>query len=591
MAVFRSGCAGVFLSVAVAVRAERPVAESLQVQTSASKESVPQSPGEFLQKQFIGPWGRQLQTLTTAVIFPRRPASSRSFSPLRQIVLLGGDRFTAEVIGWENESIELLLAGGQHVSVSRAAVVSISVPTGELEQLYESFEGTGMLEPSGNPLVTRSAMDDTLRDPRQSASGARSLRLGAVPVTYTLQGLEESRVQFWFRVDEVSPPAAELQVQFDFQGDADAAWSLRAAGRRAGMSIPGQVSERMPVVILKPGWHCLVAVFGNDRSFCSVDDSLVATTSRSPGKLRGLRLSAQGEAWVDDLIVSQVQEPQLPIIRPSTQDDCVAFHDGTLLFGRVKRVTAEQIVLAGQAEDRTVSWRQVDRIVTRQVDRTVSGHPSQTGLWASFEFQASVDRPRQPSDRMEATITDINRDFVKVSHPWLGEFAIGWNRIVKIEPQSFGRRLVVDGRQMHLGDAIRDDFQRPVPDGTEWIASVDTTTTSISSETQVWLILDVTEVEPASLETPPASPFLKDLRSGKLLTELTVNEHPLGSLNARLRFNAPTGHPQRLRMLVPRASWNPGPNVIKLYQIPLKESGTVFDNCEVSNLRLEFVTP
>lgn len=579
------------MSAGVAIGAERPT-ENLPTQASAAVPSNFTSPGQLLLEHFIRPVGKQIQGLTETVNFPRHPATSRSFSPQRQIVLLGGDRITAEIVGWKNEAIELLLTGGQRVSLPRAAVVSVASMDGQVDLLYDSFEPTASPARTRQTAVERTSYKDEALDTQRSASGKCSLRLGTTPVIYLLrEPPAASRIQFWFRVDESTASArSELRVQFDFLGDVESHWSLTAGERRAGLSMPHPESRVTPVA-LKSGWHCLTAVLGGDRAFCSIDDALIGSAPRSPGRLRSLQLKARGAVWVDDLIISQTQTASSPAIRPSAQDDCVAQRDGEQLFGRVNQVTAEEIILTGQAGDRAISWQQADRIVVRQVDRIVSGRPAQSGLWARIDFQPSLDRPRQSGDHLEATITDINRDFLTVTHPWLGEFAIGWSQIARIEPRSFGRRLVVDGRRMHLGDTIRDDFQRPFPDATEWVSSIDATHEPISSDTEVWLLLDLAEVEPASLETPPASPFLKDLRSGKLLTEVIVNEHSLGSLNAHVRFRSPPDQPQRIRIRVPRSSWNQGPNVIKLHQIPLKDAGTVFDNCELSNLNIEFVTP
>ena len=590
--VWRGAWAGLILS-SVAIGAERPATEKLPTQASAAETSSFTSPAQLLLEHFVRPVGKQLQGLTETVNLPRRPATSRSFSPQRQIVLLGGDRITAEIVGWKNEAIELLMAGGQRVSLPRAAVVSVASMDGEVDLLYESFEPTASPTRTRQTGVERTPQNVDALDPQRSASGKCSLLLEAAPVTYTLrEPPESSRIQFWFRVDEATAATrSELRVQFHFQGDVEAHWHLTAGERRASLTTQHPESTANPVVILKSGWHCLTAVLGVDRAFCCIDDALIGSTPRSPGRLRSLQLKAQGAVWMDDLIISQTQAVPAPPVRPSAQDDCVALRDGEQLYGRVNHVTAEEIILTGQAGDRAISWQQANRIMVRQVDRMVSGRPAQSGLWARIDFQSTLDRPRQSGDYLEATITDINRDFLTVTHPWLGEFAIGWRQIARIEPRSFGRRLVVDGRRMHLGDTIRDDFQRPFPDASEWVSNIDTTIEAISPDTEVWLSLDLAEVEPASPETPPASPFLKDLRSGKLLTEVIVNGHPLGSLNAHVRFRSPPDQPQHLRLRIPRSSWNQGPNVIKLHQIPLKDAGTVFDNCELSNLSLEFVNP
>ncbi len=590
-AVLRVGCV-VCLASPVDARAERPSPQVARPTSSTRPAFKVDSPGRFVVDQILSPLGRSPLLLNSRLNLPRRPRVSRSSAPLRQFTLLGGDRFLAEIVRWEDNEIELRLRGGQTVRVPRAVVAGVSVPSGETELLYESFETATAI--TLNSVVERPSIDATWLDAECSAGGLTSLNMARVPepVAYHLTELPEaSRVQFWFRIDE----PAGLRVDFDFQtDDAESRWSLNAAPDSASMSVHGRAddSATKQAVTLGRGWHCLTAAFLGDHAVCVVDDALLVSAIRSAGRLRSIRFAATGLVWIDDLQISRVQVAnEGPPVRPSTQDDCLALHNGDRLFGRVMQVTSAGVVLSGPAGDRWVAWHEVHHVALRQPDRAAAGRSPSAGLWAGIEFQPSLDRPQQSPDRIMATIIDVDRDLVVVAHPWLGNFAIAWNQVARIEPQFIGQCLTVDARTLHLGNAIRDDFQRPIPDGTEWSGEFDVPAMSLTPNAEAWLSLDAVDLEPSGPQTPPASPFLKELRSGRLLTELTINDQRAGDLNRWIRFRATPDHPERLRCRLPADSLRTGRNVFRLRQIPLKESGTSVDNCELSNLRIEIVEP
>ena len=609
--VWRVGCV-VCLASLVDARAERPSPQVARPTNSTRSALRVDSPGRFVVDQILSPLGRSPSLLNSRLNLPRRPRISRSSAPLRQFTLLGGDRFLAEIVRWEDNEIELRLRGGQTARVPRAVVAGVSVPNGETELLYESFEQVAASAVTS--LIERPSIDATWLDAESSAGGLASLNMARVPepLVYNIAGLPEaSRVQFWFRIDESAGAVTEertkdsadelkaratgLRVDFDFQtDDAESRWSLNAASNSASMSVHGRAddSATKQTVTLGHGWHCLTAAFLGDHAVCVVDDALLVSAVHPAGRLRSIRFGAQGPVWIDDLQISGVRIATAgPPVRPSTQDDCIAIHNGDRLFGRVAQVTSAGVVLTGLAGDRLVAWHELNHVALRQPDRAAAGRSPSAGLWAAIEFQPSLDRPQQASDRIMATIVDVDRDVVVVAHPWLGNIAIAWNQIARIEPQFIGHCLTVDARTLHLGNAIRDDFQRPIPDGTEWSGEFEIPPMSLTANAEAWLSLDAVELEPSGSQTPPASPFLKELRAGRLLTELTINDQRAGDLNRWIRFRATPDRPERLRCRLPADSLRTGRNVFRLRQIPLKESGTSVDNCELSNLRIEIVEP
>lgn len=475
--------------------------------------------------------------------------------------------------------------------VSREAIARISVPAGERELLYDSFEGDAVSrEGLVAPVIDQGALDD-----RHSYGGNRSLNVASstLPLVYSFpHGPSVSRMQFWFRVDDVKMKgqAATLKVEFAFESDQ--IWHLEISPTNAALSVQGRASLKSTKqsVAFPKGWHCLTAAFQSNLGICVIDNALLVATTQSPGSLRSLRLAATANAWVDDLQVSQSKSLQSEFAtRPSTQDDCVSLHDGDQWFGRIKQVTPAAVVMIGSAGDRRVAWRDLDEFALRQPDRSVAGQSVPVGLWAEIELQSYVDRPMQPADRITAAITQVHKDCLVVAHPWLGEIAIGWDQVARLTPLFYGRSKTVDGRRLHLGDSIRADFERPIPDGTDWRVEFEIPTSEWQRDSDVWLTLDVTELEPSGPGTPPASPFLKELRAGRLLTEVHLNDEPAGDLNRWIRFRAAPNHPERIRCRLPASLLHEGTNTIMLRQVSLKGSTMTYDNCELSNLRIEFI--
>jgi hypothetical protein len=565
------------------------------------------SPGQFAFDQLLKPVALRLSDLASQkVTLPARIEVARSLLPLKQTTLLGGDRVTAEILRWQNIEVELRLLNGQKAIVPRDAIANVRTPPGEREVFYESFDQRPASVAATTENINRPTIDAAWIETPDSSDSRRGVNIGKVtpPLAYGFpQPLPASRVQLWFRVSDLdaqasvsdpAKPGTSLSIDFDFATAPAAQLSVRATTTEASVSSTGVADESITrqSVALSSGWHCLTALLLADRSLFVVDESLLWSANRSLGPLRAVGFSGQGAAWIADLQVSRLDAATNErLARPSTQDDCLALTDGEEWFGRISQVTAANVVLADSSGERVITWPHMTGFGLRQPDKPFTGPLLPIGLSAVIEWQPHLDRPQQLADRITATIVHIDRDFIIVAHPWLGRVAIPWSQIARIEPQFFGQSLTLDARRRHLGDAIRDDFQRQMPDGIEWIVKVQIPPQSKLDNTQAWLSLDVVDLEPAGLQTPPASPFLRELRAGQLLTKISINNQPAGDLNRWIQYRATPDRPERIRCLLPKGLLRDGENIIRLHQIPLKTAGTRFDNCELSNLRLELVDP
>lgn len=586
---------------------------------------IPDSPRQFLVDRVLRPAGQSLQLIGAGNIsLPRRSRSPRTYAPPRQVTFLGGDRVMAEVQSIDGEQIELRLRSGQRAIVRRDTVATISVPAGEQELLYESFEQSSGLVAIEDPAVQRPNVDSITIDRQSAASGLSSLKLTgqAQPTRYTFQEpVPASNIQFWFRVEAPSEPQNQslaepsssqgqpvaLRVDFQFEtGTGPSQWSVRSTGHQIAVTTgrSGESTARR-VVAIKSGWHCLTVTIQSENATISVDDSLLGSTSQSPGRLQSLQFSSELQAWIDDLqIRQQAATTTINPIRASSDDDCVILHSGDQLYGQVKQINAAAITMSSPRADISIPWnkvvsvafRQAEHIVAGSIPRVAANAPAANAAtsagparrWATVEFQSSFNLPQQPSDRLRVAMIRLDRDFFIASHPFLGEIAIGWNQLVRIEPHFFGQQLTLDARTLHLGDSIREDFQRATPDGVAWFGDFDLVG-PLSADAEVWLTMDVVDLEPSGPGTPPASPFLKELRSGRLLTQVKLNQELAGDLNRWIHFRASPRHAERVRCRLPATMLKEGRNYIGLDQVPRKDSKTGFDNCEISNLRLEII--
>jgi len=511
--------------------------------------------------------------------FPRRHRVGRFTTPVRLITLHGGDQVLAEVTDWDTRGATFRLAGGQEILVPREAIESVRTPPGERDVLYEPFESI----PGGtNEVVPADWLDE-----KQSAAGRSSLRLIDQRGTVSIPLPEQTaalRFQIWIRADQT----ARMRVRFEADTEE---WSVVGQGEDVCLESRGGSGEAITTqrVPLHPGWHRLTVCLTDDHAFAAWDQALLGSAPRGCGPVRKIHLSAASEVWFDELQVSRLDvDSGVEGVPDTTSDDCLTRSDGNQWLGRLQRVDASTVAFLGLQGTRTVPWSEVDRIDLHSPAEPVAGPIRVDGWWASLELQPTVEHPHV-IPRIYAAITSVDRYGVAIHHPWLGSLYLAWPDILGIQLDFAGRMIVVDGRTRHLGDAIRSDFRRPVPDATVWKSSLDLEAHDLDSGS-ARLTLNVAELEPASDQTPPGSPYLQELRAGGLRTDVYVNQQLVGDLNSQIRFRARVGEASQIRMPIPRAALRSGTNEIELKQRPLNESRNVYDNCEISNMRLEFVS-
>jgi hypothetical protein len=524
---------------------------------------------------------------------PSRPRVAHSHRPLRQISLLNGDRFVAECLEWGTQAATFRLLSGQTITVALSAISQLASLPGELDVHADSFE----TEPTNQlNLEQGRKLDDTY-----AASGRSSLRIDSTSqgYRYTLDPpLDFARIEFSFQTEIHDSSSASGEWQIEWQDTLERRQPLVVRlGPDQSISVSGinrgaeSASQRLK---LSEKWHSFIALFDPGRVRLIVDDALIAMSDAPAASINSIRFGpvdpgSKNVLWIDELQVLKLRstDDQERSFSPSIDLDTITTEAGDELFGRIIGLTGSSVTLETLGQLRSIPLNRVTALDWNQSSTTIKQRfGTSSGVVATVEMQSFVERPECQPEKWTVTITRIDAKYLVAQHALVGELKLKWSDVRRVEPQFVGQMHLVDARRFHLGNSIRNDFHRQLPDGTE-IRS-DFELRSIPSG-QPFISLDVSELEAASPDAPPASPFLAQLRAGNLVTEVFVNDQKIGHLNQLIRFKASAKTPDRIRYKVPLDLLKPGQNSFRLRQQPLEPNGHEFDDGEIGNIRLEFI--
>ena len=524
---------------------------------------------------------------------PGRPRVTHSHRPLRQIALVNGDRFVAECLEWGSQTAAFRLLSGQTITVPVSAVSQLASLPGEVAVHVDSFESG----PSDQlKLEHGRRLDDT-----QAASGRSSLRIDwtSPGYRYTLNHpLDFVRIEFSFQTAIHDSSSSSGEWKFDWDNNSENRKPLVVrVGPEHTLSVSG-ISQRTESVSqslkLSDGWHSFVALIDPDHMRLIVDDALVASSVTPGVSIKSIRFgptdaSSTNVFWIDDLQILKlcpIDDPDRSF-SPFTGRDMLMTETGDELFGHIIGMTESSVTLETIGQFRSIPLNPLTSLNWNQSSTAIKqAFPMKRGVVATVEMQTFVDRTECQPEKWTVTITRIDSKHLIAQHSLAGELKLNWSDVRRVEPLFVGETFLVDARQFHLGNSIRTDFPRHLPDGTEIRGDFDLQ--AIPSG-QPYFSLDVAELEAASPDVPPASPFLAQLRAGRLVTEVFVNDQRIGNLNQLIRFKARVQAPDRIRLGVPRDLLKPGPNTFRLRQQPLEPNGHEFDDGEIGNIRFEFV--
>jgi len=528
---------------------------------------------------------------TSRLDLSRKPRVSHSHRPLRQVVLIGGDRLVGECLDWGTQSATFRLQSGEIVSLPVAAVASMANSPGEVDFLVDSFETPSSL---GDRVPGR------LLDESRSADGKSSLRIDATSPGYRVtldQPLTLCRIEFSFQIanHDHSTPCGEWQIEWEAEPDQrtqERPFVIRIGSDQRIAVTEGSVDSVSQNLKLSDGWHSFVALIAADRTRLIVDESILESRP-TPKRLfkaihfRPVDTTSKNVLWIDELQIRKTGNPldSDPLANLSIDRDSVVTESGNELFGKILGITDNATTLETLGKIRsvplnhlsTLNWHQPSAAI-RQI---VSVKP---GVVARVFMQPFVDRPACEPEQLTVTILSVDSRHVIAQHALMGEITLRWSDILRIDPLYFGQSVLIDARRFHLGNSIRTDFHRQLPDGTQLRGEFFIPN---RSQGQYFFSMDVAELEAAGPDAPRATPFLAELRAGNLITELFVNDQNLGPLNPKIRFKPTVQNPERIRMPIPRDLLKQGSNSFLLRQQPLKKESREFDDAEVGNFRLD----
>jgi hypothetical protein len=524
--------------------------------------------------------------LVSKIDLPRRPHVSTSRLPLRMFELINGDRFYAELIEWSQDGVLVRLRTGTIGKLPPSTIRSLANPVGEVDVLYES---TGSMESSKSQSVVRA--EQRLRNSNKRSSTAQDSK----SITKSFDPpLENARIEFWFRVDDEKQKSNFHEWQFE-RDESSGPIVVRSERDQISASVEKSQTPPSQLSNLSAGWHSFVAIFQEEQVRLLVDDNFLAAYAPSRKGLSRITFrptnsqSVANLEWVDHLQVRRIVPDFYLNVAEFAGQDVIQLASGDRLFGMIEKIDASSVTMNALRNDHAVNWNRIAGMQWKQsTDGPVNSTVSDDGVVAVLELQSFVDRLDSPPERITVTVVKSTLQTLFVQHPWLGDLHLSWDQVRRLTPLFVGSTQVVEGRRFHLGNSIRSDFRRPMPDGTE--ATVEWTSVKLPHG-KAYISLDAIDVEAAARDAPPGSPRLQQLRNGNLITTLYVNNQRVATLNEFVRFKPLLKNPLRIRIPVRNDLLRKGSNTIRFKQTPLNESEKEYDDCEISNIHLEDELP
>jgi len=496
-------------------------------------------------------------------------------SPLRQLYFAGGDHVTCEVLPLGADRWKLRVRGRTDFIVPRAAISAIAQPASQTLRLYDDFTVTA-------PNSTRP--DDALAHStphclRLEAGKSRDWTLPEPLATGTIQvwflsTLDSSLVndEWGVEIRTPAPRSAKVRVLLGGSGDVytidGGLFSVQRLRRSAG-------------------WHCLSLSIAKGRLRFAIDGALLADGQPDVPAAGAITLfhhdtmKAASDVRFDDLlIVEQTSDRALALRLPPLRQDLVVQRSGDELFGRLTEVSPLRVRLQGPLDALVLPWQGVRSVAWG--DQAAGITMPVQGQFARIELTSVAGLGDESADILTGAISRLTSTELEFQHPWLGTLRLPLTQVGKIIPDGQGRRWLLDARAHHLGDEVRADFVRQIPEGSN--LSVPLTLDKVPVG-ETFVLVNAVDLEPAGPQAVP-SPILDQLHQGQLTTELRINDDKVTDLNHFVSLKE-SGQPVRLRIPVPAKFWKPGSNMLKFVQRPKGDEPGSFDDCELSEVWLE----
>jgi len=479
--------------------------------------------------------------------------------PLRTMELITGERFHGELLRADRTAVEFRWHGHTRFRVPAAAVTAIKNPPGVVDVLDEPF---GRGEWQGEPW---------------------SFAPATSPVT-------SGHAQIWRPSLTPADNGGSAQWRLAF-GSERLRIELHADG-----SVSPHVPDRWTVAFRQPVPRftervCLRVHWTETEWRVAIGSALWGQGTKPPGGLTAVALSADdlhesSAVRLDDLTLRRCG-PVSPFPASETPAplDAVQRSEGDIWYGDFLNATAAGVELRGRLDAVTViPWSEFtalrfrSRPAPRELLAPVQGRVMEfagPSFWEPWRLDRERWRAAQTSGWFTPPVVD---------HPVLGPF--------RLAPGDASVRVLRGGSTwqwlhpgwIHLGNNLHEEYRAARPSGTSLsgtfeLAALPPRGAAVS--------LDALGLEPCGGNTPPAQPFLEELRAGGLRTALLINGESVGDWNTLLSHRPPVGWPVRLRLPVPRERLRVGRNEWEIRQQPLRSDPHEFDDCELGRIAWE----
>lgn len=326
-------------------------------------------------------------------------------------------------------------------------------------------------------------------------------------------------------------------------------------------------------------YHRLMFDWNEERVRLYLDGALLADEP-APVHRAGLSVQPAERMTFRDVVLTQPRARPSATLRPLDQP-LVALDDGSELAAATVRLVDGELELTADGAAARWNWSSWQAIAWPAPAEPVPAHPV-SGWLVELELQPLTESPGEPPDRLTGAITRLDAAGFRLQHALLGSLPLRWRDVRSLTLRGWGTATPLRLGPVHLGDEIRDDLRSPLPLG-DRLSGLFPWKPTYSR--RMWLELDHADLEPAGPATPPASPFLAELRAGQLVTQLLVNQIPLGTINEHLRWKASPSRPERLAIPLRAGLLQPGANSWELRERP-QQAGSGYDDWELWNLML-----
>lgn len=516
--------------------------------------------------------------------------------PLCRVKLRSGDDVLGELVRLDDKQVSLRLPGGTVCQILRSRIRMFGPPRGYRLLFLESFKhptDLAALKLQGN--VTRNTTG-SLQFPRGT---------GAELTLPQFKDDSGSTSGSLLQLALTPRPQARWQLEFRLGSDDTLRMEQSAGG-------PIVISASFPVakqaIPDKPGQR-QIAMWHREKSLRVFVDGAVVASAESPrSPVTSLRVNVPQEdvksspsrtdtpaanasvlLWQNISFASLGESSQHETRHATTagfgSSDAVLTHRHGLLFGSVTSADGRGVELKNSLGRRLVPWQDVIQVHMELTAPKAETAPAEISGWVSeLQLTGMTGPSNVDGGRLFVAVESADDDGLTVQHFALGTFRVPWHHVSRLQPRYAGKAVLLTDWPRHLGNDTRVDFAEAVPSGSTLSGEF---SLADQKPPRASVRLRVRDIEPSGERTPLASPHLRALRLGHLLTRLHVNGRPVCTLNTLLHSRANSSESVWLDVPLANGILKSGRNTWSIQQTSAMKNADEYDDCEVGPIMLQ----